>query len=216
MSNTNFLTEMVGNYYDCIVNIVYKLQKYTDTLLVEVRHRNINTEDELISFLICESENIFKDILYVTSLKILDLYEDKYKNFIEKIKSSENRKYYSSREVSVYFQEKIKHIDWDLIHYQSYNSDEEHRMKVYNFQKTFDYYMNKYNFEVSDNNSIEINKNELLKDIEECHDVFSKSMADLSDLMKKSLSSYSSAVIMNDLIRFMIVIYVCLSKIHVI
>jgi hypothetical protein len=216
MSNTNFLTEMVGNYYDCIVNIVYKLQKYTDTLLVEVRHRNINTEDELISFLICESENIFKDILYVTSLKILELYEDKYKNFIEKIKSSENRRYYSSREVSVYFQEKIKYIDWDLIHYQSYNSDEEYRTKVYNFQKTFDYYMNKYNFEVSDNNSIEINKNELLKDIEECHDVFSKSMSDLSDLMKKSLSSYSSAVIMNDLIRFMIVIHVCLSKIHVI
>lgn len=217
MTDTNFLTEMIGNYYDCIVNIVYKLQKYTDAVLIEVKNRNIDTDDELISFMICESENIIKNNLYVTSIKILDLYENKYKNLIDNLKLIDNRKFYSSYKISEYFQEKIKHIDWDLIHYQAYTTDDENdRMKVYNFQHTFDKYLSKYKLEISNNEVEEISKDELIKNLEDCFDVFSKSLSDLLGIMKKSLTSYNSAIIMNDLIRFMIVTYICLSKIHII
>lgn len=217
MTDTNFLTEMIGNYYDCIVNIVYKLQKYTDAVLIEVKNRNIDTDDELISFMICESENIIKNNLYVTSIKILDLYENKYKNLIDNLKLIDNRKFYSSHKISEYFQEKIKHIDWDLIHYQAYTTDDENdRMKVYNFQHTFDKYLSKYKLEISNNEVEEISKDELIKNLEDCFDVFSKSLSDLLGIMKKSLTSYNSAIIMNDLIRFMIVTYICLSKIHII
>ena len=41
MYESNFLSEMIGNYYDCIVNIIYKLQRYTDALL----KNDTNSED---------------------------------------------------------------------------------------------------------------------------------------------------------------------------
>jgi hypothetical protein len=216
MYESNFLSEMIGNYYDCIVNIIYKLQRYTDALL----KNNTNTEDisnPTFTFLIYESENIVKNNLYISSLKLIDLYEDKYKNLIDQISKSENRKYYTSHSVSVYFQEKIKHIDWDLVHYQSYNRPiDDNRFEVFNFQKIFEEYLTKYSSEIKEDVSVEVSKTDLLKNLNECYTIFSKSMADLSSIMKNTLTAYNSAVVMNDLIRFMIVTYICVSKIHII
>ncbi len=54
----------------------------------------------------------------------------------------------------------------------------------------------------------------LAKSIRRCFEVFISTIDNLMNLMTLSQTSYRSAVLMNDMIKCMVITYVCVSKIQ--
>lgn len=216
----NFLKEIISNYDDHVRNIIYKLQKYSDTLLIELNscgtpENDFNSNDKLISFLRCESDEILRNKILSTGIEIKFLLMSKYQNLIYKI-SMNDVKYKTVSSIYDYFTDMYKNINWDLMFYQSYcigNNDR--NSSVYQFTEAYDRFLDYYQKEFTDKNYHTIDKYVLIMKLETCYKTFLQSIETLIILMTTSLTSYKTADLMTSMLKCLAITYICVSNVDV-
>lgn len=219
MSKDNFLGEIISNYDDHIRNIIYKLQKYSDILLKELStsnnaEDNFNFNNRLIGFMICESDNILKDKIFSTGLDIKFTITEKYLNLIKKITESDSD-FYIPDTLYEYFIDMYDNINWEIRYYQNYSVENVKKDEtMYDFNSLLEKYLSEYEFEADKHEYMIYDKYTLVKSIKRCFEVFISTIDNLLNLMTLSQTSYRSAVLMNDMIKCMVITYVCVSKIQ--
>lgn len=219
MSKDNFLGEIISNYDDHIRNIIYKLQKYSDILLKELStsnnaEDNFNFNNRLIGFMICESDNILKNKIFSTSLDIKFTVTEKYLNLIKKISESDSD-FYIPGTLYEYFIDMYDNINWKNRYYQNYSVENVKKdERMYDFNSILEKYLSEYEFEANKHEYMIYDKYTLAKSIRRCFEVFISTIDTLLNLMVLSPTSYRSAVLMNDMIKCMVITYVCVSKIQ--
>jgi hypothetical protein len=219
MSKDNFLGEIISNYDDHIRNIIYKLQKYSDILLKELStsnnaEDNFNFNNRLIGFMICESDNILKNKIFSTGLDIKFTITEKYLNLIKKITESDSD-FYIPDTLYEYFIDMYDNINWEIRYYQNYSVENIKKDEtMYNFNSILEKYLSEYEFEADKHEYMIYDKYTLAKSIRRCFEVFISTIDNLMNLMTLSQTSYRSAVLMNDMIKCMVITYVCVSKIQ--
>ena len=219
MSKDNFLGEIISNYDDHIRNIIYKLQKYSDILLKELStsnnaEDNFNFNNRLIGFMICESDNILKNKIFSTGLDIKFTITEKYLNLIKKITESDSD-FYIPDTLYEYFIDMYDNINWKIRYYQNYSVENVKKDEtMYNFNSILEKYLSEYEFEADKHEYMIYDKYTLAKSIRRCFEVFISTIDNLLNLMTLSQTSYRSAVLMNDMIKCMVITYVCVSKIQ--
>ena len=219
MSKDNFLGEIISNYDDHIRNIIYKLQKYSDILLKELStsnnaEDNFNFNNRLIGFMICESDTILKNKIFSTGLDIKFTITEKYLNLIKKITESDSD-FYIPDTLYEYFIDMYDNINWKIRYYQNYSVENVKKDEtMYNFNSILEKYLSEYEFEADKHEYMIYDKYTLAKSIRRCFEVFISTIDNLMNLMTLSQTSYRSAVLMNDMIKCMVITYVCVSKIQ--
>lgn len=219
MSEDNFLGEIISNYDDHIRNIIYKLQKYSDILLKELStsnnaEDNFNFNNRLIGFMICESDNILKNKIFSTSLDIKFTVTEKYLNLIKKISESDSD-FYIPDTLYEYFIDMYNNINWKNRYYQNYSVENVKKdERIYDFNSILEKYLSEYEFEANKHEYMIYDKYTLAKSIRRCFEVFISTIDTLLNLMVLSPTSYRSAVLMNDMIKCMVITYICVSKIQ--
>lgn len=219
MSKDNFLGEIISNYDDHIRNIIYKLQKYSDILLKELStsnnaEDNFNFNNRLIGFMICESDNILKNKIFSTSLDIKFTVTEKYLNLIKNISESDSD-FYIPGTLYEYFIDMYDNINWKNRYYQNYSVENVKKdERMYDFNSILEKYLSEYEFEANKHEYMIYDKYTLAKSIRRCFEVFISTIDTLLNLMVLSPTSYRSAVLMNDMIKCMVITYVCVSKIQ--
>jgi hypothetical protein len=219
MSKDNFLGEIINNYDDHIRNIIYKLQKYSDILLKELStsnnaEDNFNFNNRLIGFMICESDNILKNKIFSTGLDIKFTVTEKYLNLIKKITESDSDFYIPST-LYEYFIDMYNNINWKNRYYQNYSVENVKKdERMYDFNSILEKYLSEYEFEANKHEYMIYDKYTLAKSIKRCFEVFISTIDTLLNLMVLSPTSYRSAVLMNDMIKCMVITYICVSKIQ--
>lgn len=218
MLNGKFLQEIISNYDDHIRNIVFKLQKYSDVLLGELNRvstpdNNFRFDNKLIGFIICESDEILKNKILATGIEIQTMQSQKYTNLMCKIGETDGI-FYAPDDIYQHFFDKYKDVNWHIHFYQNYNDSVKNPL-MYNFTEIFNQHMYECERYVDSYQYIKYDKNILLLHIKECHDIFNKTINTLIKLMEESPSSYRSAILMDDMLRCMVITYICVSKIQV-
>lgn len=225
MINNNIFNENVGNYYDSIKNIMFKIQKYYDILSMDLKlytkeKENFLLNDKIIGFIICESEEILKNKLICSGFEIETLIIKKYNNFVSKIINSDVKNdvssYYISEQTVKYIQNLCKKISTINLYYNNEikKTDSCKNINTFNYEIFFDDCINQYETIVN-NDYIKSDKNHLVKILSESRDIFSNTIHNLCVLMLKSSSIYELDVIMKYIIKSMVLSYIFIIKIKV-
>ena len=219
MSKDNFLGEIISNYDDHIRNVIYKLQKYSDVLLKDLSdissaENNFNFNNNILGFIICESDDILKNKIFSTGIEIKFMVTVKYLNLIKKISES-NSEFYAPNTLYEYLIERFNNFNWEIRHYQIYNVENVPKDNTYyRFNDILEKYLSEYEFEADNYGYSLYNKDEIISFVKKCYDVFIFNIDSLLNLMALSTTSYRSAVLMNDMIKCMVVTYICVSKLQ--
>lgn len=215
MSRKDFLSEINGNYIDTIQNLVYKIQKYSNTLIYASERYTISKSQPLINFTICESENILKCKLLQTGFDIKNMIKEKYQFLLFLLSKSSNTTFKISPEFYNFLNNYIKNNKWKSLNYRVYSNSDIN--SLYNFEGTLKNYQKKYdmsfhNYELNK----EINADELYIILSNS---FKNVMNTINKFIKKievSPSAYVSSQIIKDMIECVYISYLFISKIQVI
>ena len=85
MKKESFIDEIVGNIKDTIKNITYSLQRYSDEFVnyMTLSYKSLkeyNFNDDIVCFLMCESESILKNKILQTSVEMCNFLHTKHQN----------------------------------------------------------------------------------------------------------------------------------------
>jgi hypothetical protein len=170
-----------------------------------------------MGFLICESDEIMRNKMLRIALDIRNILVQKYDNLIVKIHKNDGLTYCIPVSLYTYFNDKYQNMDYEKISQSNYTAKkDDSSYSVFNFKNIFDKYENKYYSKVNDASNMEVTGDELIEIIDECYHTFLLSLNKLISLIENCTSSYSSAVVMNDMIKCMVISYICVSNIQVI
>ncbi len=218
--NARVLTEVANNFIDTIRNIVFKVQKYINVLHYEVRKyyivpddASLSTQNDMISFIICESEEILKNKLLKTSIEIKYTMKQKHDNLIKKIMAMEDdTEFFATPQLYYYFRDAC---DISRLNKNRYSKSDNYRDDViYDVEKNFNEIYNKYkNLYIEDIFYIKMNKEDTIKIINEAYEKVYLVICNFTALTEKSPSVYNSLIIIHEMISYMVLTYLCLSKI---
>ena len=90
MKKESFIDEIVGNIKDTIKNITYSLQRYSDEFVnyMTLSYKSLkeyNFNDDIVCFLMCESESILKNKILQTSVEMCNFLHTKHQNLQNKL-----------------------------------------------------------------------------------------------------------------------------------
>ena len=218
MKKESFIDEIVGNIKDTIKNITYSLQRYSDEFVnyMTLSYKSLkeyNFNDDIVCFLMCESESILKNKILQTSVEMCNFLHTKHQNLQNKL--YENNMMDEFYVPSILLEEFKKKYSNTKYYYNTYHkelSDKED--DIYDF-------ISFYNKELEriENESKKItedmyslhNTNIYIHEVYEC---FRKSMMSMKACIESSTSCYQSALIIKDMISCVIDIYSYISMIR--
>lgn len=218
--NASILAEVASNFIDTIRNIVFKVQRYINVVHYEVRKYYIVPDDsplsaqnDIISFVICESEEILKNKLLKTSIEIKYTMKQKHTNLIKKIMAMEDdTEFFVTPQLYYYFRDAC---DISRLNKNRYSKSDNYRDDViYDVEKSFNEIYSKYeNLGIKDIFYIKTNKEDIIKIINEAYEKVYLVICNFTSLIEKSPSVYNSLIIIHEMISYMVLTYFCLSKI---
>lgn len=217
MPRKDYLNEINGNYIDTIQNLVYKIQKYSDalTLNYSIEESHMNTNQPLVNFMICESENILKCQMLQTGFDIKNMIKEKYHFLFSFLLKPNDIVFKISPDIYNHFNEYITNKKWDSLNYKVYSNPD--IINLYNFENTLKNCVKEYDGSIINYDlNKEINADDLYL-------VLSKSFKNIMNAIKKlikkleiSQSAYISSQIIKDMIECVYISYLFISKIQVV
>lgn len=220
--NAKVLAEVSSNFIDTIRNIVFKVQKYINIFHYEMRKYyatpNLsctpeNNDGLVLSFIVCESEEILKNKLLKTAVEIKNTMSQKHNNLINKITAMEDdSEFFVTPQLYYYFRDAC---DISRLNKNRYSKSDIYRDDViYDVEKSFDEVYNEYTkLEKEDTFYIKTTKGDIIKIIREAFEKVYEVICEFSSHIENSPSVYNSLIIIHEMINYMVLTYFCLSKI---
>lgn len=217
--NAGVLAEVASNFIDTIRNVVFKVQKYINILHYEVRKYYIGPDlqftptNEVIPFIVCESEEILKNKLLRTAIEIKYTMSQKHANLINKIMAMEDdTEFFVTPQLYYYFRDAC---DISRLNTNRYSKSDIYRDDViYDVEKSFCEIYDKYmSLNNKDNFYIKTTKEDIIKIIKEAFEKVYLVICKFATLIENSPSVYNSLIIIHEMINYMVLTYFCLSKI---
>ena len=162
-NNESFIAEYIGNFFDCINNSIYNLQKYIDkfykfmpNVFVSINDTSISDDvKEVLKFVSSENENIIKSKGLSFILEVSNLLIRKYTSLTDEMKKPKNNgcKYIISKTAYSFFDKFQNDIEWEKLQMNMYAKSEHNTVESLDF---ISYSLNEFKkmelieFEVSD------------------------------------------------------------------
>ena len=219
-----FLEEALGNFYDCINNAVYVLQKYIDKfyknipeiyqILPDIKEGKLN---EVLRFISSENENIIKAKGISFVVEVTDILIRKYSGLVSKIKnpSNVNCLYRISNEAYSFFDEYQEDMNWKKLQMGIYTKKSETNNFNLDFveysEKEFERFKN-YKFEMSNK---DLDKDEFISILDTAVLKLTISMTELKKITEDSQSVYCTFLCCQKMITLMILVYHVMCSIQI-
>lgn len=211
------ICEFTGNFYDILKNISYNLQKYTNACK-NIKALTQTTPDiaeltELKIFLMCENESILKNKMIQSANEITQTIIQKYDIFLSSL--------------GLHEKDELFYIDYNHIHkaleicdkieteetkYMSY-SHSHNQVDVYQFEETTTQIENKYRYLTVIDEMTAFERDDLINLYKGIINVLYKRILRLKEKLEFCSSTYLSAIIINDLLLYLYMAYICVRNI---
>lgn len=211
-TNSNFLHQTVTNYYDCIANLIYNLQKYINFFHNDIgKYYDNDVVDEdingLVSFVISESENILKYKIVAFANDVSSLLKRKYDDLTARILiEGSGYTYTFSNEACLFldkFQDEI--VQMDLKNYSVKSVDSV--QNEYNVSEHMENEFKKYKDMLFNDLKHKNDKDALLHLIDTAYEKIESTISNLRIRCALSTSSYQSIITCRAIITIMILLY---------
>lgn len=216
----NFLGAAFGNYFDCIKNSVYSLQKYIDSFHYTtgkfyLDYSSIDNQEmkDLFKFVLMEAEPIIKAKFITFAVEVENFLNKKYESLIQNIRTDENisNRFYISNDAYMFldnFQNEITSKGKN----NPYNKKEEID-KIYQFKDFMEEEFALYENTKFKLNVTTISGKELAHFLDGAFMKVSATMITFKRMIEQSNSMYISASLCRSVISLLIVTYVVISTV---
>lgn len=216
----NFLDAAFGNYFDCIKNSVYSLQKYIDAFHYStgkfyLEYDSIDNQEmkDLFKFVLMEAESIIKAKFVTFVVEVENFLNKKYESLIQNIKLDENinRRFFISDEAYM-FLDKFQNDITAKGKNNPYNKKDSIE-SIYQFKDFMTEQFSLYENTKFGLNKTSISGKELVHFLDGAFMKVSVTMVNFKRMIEQSNSMYVSAVLCRSVISLLIVSYIVVSTI---
>lgn len=211
----------LGNYKDCIYNLVYGVQRYIDKFynyipLLYKDSDSFGEYSDLATFLIGENENVIKLKCIHFAIESNNLIIRKHEKLHELIqKCPEGTKYLLSSDSMIYFMDQQDYIDWDKLTSKIYSKKVYETIDdIYKFNHYVDERLNFYKSYAFNDKQKYYTPEEAITVIDVCFIKLTTTFVRLKELMESSNSMYNSALILRVYIDMLVMSYTAISCIE--
>lgn len=212
----NLISEDIGNFRDCIDNIVYNLQRYADQLIhyipdhaMELSRAGFNKET--LGFLIGESDNILRHQIAAAALESHVLLNRKLSTIIKIIKNSTaSYNFYFSYGAELWFRDYNGFNDVKKDPFSFHEDPSSIDETIYNYVDRLDMITKEYDAR-NYGSSVPITKENLLERLESVQASMQQIMTGLRQSIDLTTSCYSASLFINVIIEYMSCIYYVIS-----
>lgn len=211
----SFLEIAIGNFFDCIKNTVYNLQKYIDRFYSQINSiydisdtiTDPNVK-QVLNFFMIENENIIKLKGIGFASDVSRLITRKYVSLVENIKKESYRYTYKISKDAYNFLDKCQdEIDSRSLILNNYSKKEITIEEICKFTKFMETEFHKYdNMDFTITDEI-IDHEQILEILDTAYVKLSFSMTELKKLTEDSMSVYTTANACRRIISLMIILY---------
>lgn len=217
----NLISEDIGNFRDCIDNIVYTLQRYVDQFIHYIPDHAIELkkqgcDENLIGFLVGEGESIVLNKISSSAAEAHDLLTRKLTKVINVIeKSTVDYRFYFSYSAEIWFQNyrNTSVIPYDFGYY--HNNTETIDPTIYDYVNRLDTVTKEYDTR-NYGTPVLIEKEDLLERLNSVKDAMHNIMTGLRQSIDLTTSCYSASIFMNIIIEYMSCIYYVFSHMAIV
>lgn len=214
--NEGILKEITGNYGDTMRNLIFRTQKYINAL-----HHDINDsysdfdpmllKNDMSGFIVCESEEILKNKLLRTVIDIKLTIRQKFNNLCNKLSlMDDDIDFYIPPHVYSYLQDIL---DTTRVTKNRYIKSEIPQSDIYDLVKSYDTLMDGFKYIDDSDAYIKTSKNDMITILKEADKSIEKITKKLCEVAENSPSIYNSLLIVHELMKYMVISYIYVSKI---
>ena len=210
------LKEITGNYGDTMRNLIFKTQKYINVFYHDVNNSYTEIDpmllkNDMIGFIVCESEEILKNKLLRTVFDIKLTIRQKFNNLYNKISlMDDDTEFYIPPHVYSYLQDILNKT---RINKNRYMKSEIPETDIYDLVKSFEVLMDDFKYIDDADSYIKTSKNDMLKILKEADETIRGITEKLSEVAESSPSIYNSLLIVHELMKYMVISYMYVSNI---
>lgn len=220
--NHIFMDEISRSFQDSIKNIVYGLERYSNEFMSHVRKSfecsMYDLNDDIIGFLVCESEEIMRNRVLRSSIDICKMVTEKYSAVISRIEKQDDSISY------VIYDDLFEYLHMTYTKFLSTNSNfiKYHKNdryvahdKIYDFTTFFEKASRRYSKVSFKKRQLILTKQDVMSYLENINAEFYNAMLAMKILIESCSSCYMATHVIRDMIECMIVVGICLASIEV-